>query len=114
MGGSKVAITASRVVLYYPSGLTSSGGVVTIPTLEETDVNNHGQSIGEIIAYFLKKEEALKAQADGDSSRDYEDETIATLRQIGENHPVFIISRSGLYVFPAYLYNFELRNSTTC
>ena len=106
-GGSRVAITANKVTLYYPPFMSSLGKLLEIPTLEESGVNSHGQSTGQVFACFLSEQKAVQANAaigNGDYDGRYENDTIATLKEIGPNHPVFIISRSGPEAFPVWFY----------
>ena len=90
--GSLVGITKERILLYYES-YPGHGKRLQRPE----DANEWGGGTSQIIALFLNKEEAMNCSNSQDLKAwdpRWEKQTKKVLNSIGDNHPVFVLSRT--------------------
>jgi hypothetical protein len=90
--GKLVGITEERILLYYEN-YPGRGKRLQRPE----DANEWGGGTSQIIALFFNKEEAMKCSDSPDLKAwdpRWEKQTKEVLNSIGDNHPVFVLSRT--------------------
>ena len=95
----------------------STGKTVTLKTLEESSSEDKGPRTGKMIACFLTLEDAqkaLKKMKITDPLQRWQNETVEVLKAIGENHPVFIVTREGKFQFPLDFYEDANIRTNSC
>jgi hypothetical protein len=104
--GNLVGIMKERIVLYFRDHRPDGNEV-----LRPEEANEWGGGTSPIIALFLNKEEAMNCSNSVDLKpwdQRWKKQTRETLTAIGDNHPVFMLSKA--FIAPRVMWALEKRN----
>lgn len=105
-GGNSVTVACRFIGLHFQD-FSRRSATISFKLPEEMSDSDQGDRTPELVACFLHLERAIAADTLPNSvlaRSAFEDETKEVLRRIGQNHPVFVVSRGGEYGFPAWYY----------
>jgi hypothetical protein len=104
-GGTFVAVNYTYLALYHAIIRVRPENTCDIGLWEHASENYRGERTGQLIAYFLEKQQACRANDRNDLTNrvhDFEPETVEVLRAIGPDHPVFTVCRRWETSFPRH------------
>lgn len=106
-GGTFVTIANEFIGLHFQRLPYFTKEKVVLKCPENLEEEELGEKTPKLLACFLSLGEAIEANKSTDFMKTlgiHEDRTKKVLREIGPNHPVFVVCRGGVFGFPVWYY----------